>query len=190
MANEFQDFIAGLENIGFYDIALPFLLIFTIVFGILQKVKIFGDDSKKFNAIIALVMAFLVVRTNAIVEVMNEFLPSISLMAVIIIVILLLVGILVVPKDQSGFTGWVAGLGIIVILIAVGISFFSSTGALGWQLPQWMDLSTEDWRLLVGIGIFLAFIAWITADSSKTPTTLQNIVKGLESVAGGFGKNK
>ncbi|MSR86502.1 hypothetical protein EXS74_03855, partial [Candidatus Woesearchaeota archaeon] len=89
----FQDFIAGLEDIGFYDVALPFLLVFTITFAILQKIKIFGDKGKNFNAVIALVMAFLVVRTSAIIEVMNQFLPKISLISIIIVVTLLLLGI-------------------------------------------------------------------------------------------------
>ena len=70
MANSFNfmDAVESLEDIGFYEVALPFILIFTIVFAILQKVKIFGASGKNFNAVIAVVLAFLVVRNQAIVE--------------------------------------------------------------------------------------------------------------------------
>ena len=88
MASELTQFMNNLESLGFYDVALPFILIFTLIFAILQKIKIFGENSKNFNAIIALSMALLVVRQVSIVEIMNQFLPQVSLIALVFVVIL------------------------------------------------------------------------------------------------------
>ena len=88
MASELTDFINNLENLGFYDVALPFILVFTLIFAILQKIKIFGENSKNFNAVIALAMALLVVRQVSIVEIMNQFLPQISLVALVFVICL------------------------------------------------------------------------------------------------------
>ena len=33
-----------LQDFGFFDVVLPFLLVFTLVFGILEKTKIFGTE--------------------------------------------------------------------------------------------------------------------------------------------------
>ena len=120
----FQDFIANLEEIGFYEVALPFLLIFTITFAILQKIKIFGEKGKNFNAVVALVMAFLVVRSVSILEVMNTFLPKVSLISIIIVVTLLLVGILL--NKEASFTGALGGIGVLLTLAGIIIAFLSS----------------------------------------------------------------
>ena len=49
--------IEFLNDFGFYDVVLPFLLVFTIVFGVLEKTKLFGVTDKKpkqnINAMIA-----------------------------------------------------------------------------------------------------------------------------------------
>ena len=47
------DWLRTLENLGFLDVLLPFLLIFTITFSVLQKTKMMGDSSKRFNVIIS-----------------------------------------------------------------------------------------------------------------------------------------
>ena len=38
----FRGIIEFFEKIGIYDVVLPFLLVFTIVFAILEKTKVFG----------------------------------------------------------------------------------------------------------------------------------------------------
>ena len=38
----FTGVLSFLERFGFYDIVLPFLLVFTIVFAVLEKTKILG----------------------------------------------------------------------------------------------------------------------------------------------------
>lgn len=182
-AFSFTDVIAGLEKAGFYEVALPFILIFTIVFAVLQKIKLFGAESKKFNAVFALVMAFLVVRTPVVVEIMNQFLPQVSLIALVIIVVLLLVGIVFKPEAE-GFSGLFGVLTAIVVLITLGIVFFNSSDALGISLPDWLvDFATQDWRLILGIAIFMWFIAWITSDPAQGTgfgNTVKNLVNGLE----------
>lgn len=183
----FQDFLAGLEDIGFYEVALPFLLVFTITFAILQKIKIFGTAGKNFNAVIALVMAFLVVRNGAIVEVMNTFLPQISLISVIIVVTLLLVGILL-NKENAGFTGTLGGIGILLTIGAIIFAFLSSSGALGWEIPSWLNISSGDWNFYIGLLIFFLFFMYITADSgADKPSFFKNLGDALKKLPEDFG---
>ena len=191
MATSFADIITYLEDVGFYEVALPFLLIFTIIFAILQKVKIFGEHSKNFNSIVALAMAFFVVRSAPIIEVMNAFLPKISLLALLIIVTLLLVGIIMAPKENAGFTGWFAGLAMLLTFGGVAIAFFSSSGALGLSWPSWLNPIADEWRLLLGIGLFFLFIAWVTADPSpKDGGFVKDTSKFLKSLGESWGKGK
>ena len=160
----FQDFIANLEDIGFFEVALPFLLVFTITFAILQKIKIFGAAGKNFNAVVALVMAFLVVRTDTIVEVMNLFLPQISLISIIIVVTLLLVGILL-NKPDTGLTGPLGVIGIILTLGGIAFAFLTSSGVLGWELPSTLNVASSDMYILITIVVFLLMIMYLLSDS-------------------------
>ena len=131
-------------------------------------------------------MAFLVVRTDTVVNVMNEFLPKISLMALIIVVVLLLVGITLTPKSSSGFTGWFGGLAMLLAIGGVAIAFFSSSEALGMELPDWLMFSGDDWRLLIGIGLFFAFLAWVTSDPEE-PSFMTQVGDALKNLPGQFG---
>ena len=178
------DFIANLDNIGFYDGALPFLLVFTITFAILQKIKLFGDKGKNFNAVIALVMAFLTVRTTAIVEVMNLFLPQISLISIIIVVTLLLLGILL-NKENTSFTGTLGGIGILLTIGAVVFAFLSSSGALGFEVPSWLNVSSSDWNFYFGLLIFFLFFMYITSDTENKEN---GILKWIKELPGDIGK--
>lgn len=56
----FGTLIQNLNNMGFYGFVLPWLLVFAIVYAILQKTEIFGKDAKNINGLIALIFAFFV----------------------------------------------------------------------------------------------------------------------------------
>ena len=69
------------HDIGIYDVVLPFLLTFTIVFAMLEKTKIYGTEKdekgnlvtrKNLNSMTAFVAGFFVVATTAIIL---QFLP-------------------------------------------------------------------------------------------------------------------
>ena len=82
MAEGFRGVIGLLDRIGVYDIVLPFLLVFTIMFAILEKTKIFGVDKidkvevtkKNINAMVSIIVAFIVVASTQLVSVINEVL--------------------------------------------------------------------------------------------------------------------
>src|SRR3989344_469488 len=91
--NFFKDF-------GLFDVVLPFLLVFAIVFAILEKTKILGTEKIKgeeytkrnLNTIVAFVIGMFVIATNKIVTALNQALPNVVFLIVIIISFLMLVG--------------------------------------------------------------------------------------------------
>ena len=50
-----------LQHWVFTQFALPFLLVFFIVFAILQKTKVLGDDKKQLDALVAFIIALIFV---------------------------------------------------------------------------------------------------------------------------------
>ena len=59
--------IGNLNTLGFYDFFLPFLLFVAIIFGILQKNKIFGEsDTKAIDGVVAMCISFFVINYTPI----------------------------------------------------------------------------------------------------------------------------
>ena len=65
MAQNLQSMIVRLDALGLTDVILPFMLIFVIIFAILQKTKILGESRKNLNVVIAIVVGLLVIIPHA-----------------------------------------------------------------------------------------------------------------------------
>lgn len=166
----------NLEAMGLTDVLLPFILIFSIVYAILNVVHIFGEKSKNTNVIIALVMALLVVVPHVtggyppgkdIVEIMNNAIPNVSIVIIAILMFLILIGIFGVRIDLIG-TGTV---GPIVGLLAFGAVFFIFGRSAGWfggsaPLPNWLGFlnNSETVSVLLVILMFVGIVSFITSD--------------------------
>lgn len=93
-----------LKEFGFYDVVLPFLLVFTIVYAVLQKTKIFGKEvkeTKNINAMISFVIALFFVATTNLVEGTTEFLPNVVVVLITLMSFMMLVGFFYTDKEFS-----------------------------------------------------------------------------------------
>ena len=153
------------QEMGVYDIVLPFLLVFTISFAVLQKVKIFGSDSKKINVIVAFVIALLFLQNRYLIAILQRFLPNMSIIMIVALMFLLLVGIF--GGEYKGFTNVALNIAfvfsLLATLIALSTDFFpgmSQYGILQWYYTLVPDPETRQWILfgiiiLVVIGIVM-----------------------------------
>jgi len=91
MAAPLSNAIDFLRDFGFFDIVLPFLLTFALMFAILQKTKILGEK-KELDAMVSFVIGMLVAGTNKVVTIINSALPNIVVLVVGIIGFMVLVG--------------------------------------------------------------------------------------------------
>ncbi|PLW79876.1 hypothetical protein C0585_05470 [Candidatus Woesearchaeota archaeon] len=167
----FEGMIRTLESYGVADVLLPFILIFTIVYAIMQKTQILGEGKKKFNVIIGFVLAMSVVIPHVlgtyppnadVVDIINSALPSVSLVLVAVLALLLMMGIWGAKVNIAGksLCGWVMIISIIFILIIFG-------SAANWfNLPDFLSFlnDPELQSLLIIVLVFGIIIAWITGD--------------------------
>jgi magnesium-transporting ATPase (P-type) len=170
----FRGVISFLDNLGVYDVVLPFLLVFTIVFAILEKTRILGEDDiggqkhtkKNLNSIMAFVIAFLVIASTSLVRIINEFLANIVLLIILIISFLMLIGTFwgtgEVKLDKD--SGWMKFFMVAIFIAIVAILL----EAIGW-LQDIMDIiwrtPNTDWAAtLVLLVIVLAFMYFVTQD--------------------------
>ncbi len=177
----FRNALYSLESLGLSDVILPFILVFTVVFAIMQKVKPLGAESdaktKSYNVVIALVMSLAVViphvlgyyPANAdVVNIINAALPQVSIVLVAILMVLLIVGLFGGKAEWgSSLSGWIAIFAFIIVTYIFG-------RAAGWfeYLPSWLYwLDNPDTQaMLLVIAIFALVIWFITKeDRPKEP---------------------
>jgi len=74
------------------DLLLPFMLVFAIVFAVLQKAKIFGEDKRQTDAIVALVIGLIVVAVGTTTHIITSLMPILAVGLVMILAFMLLLG--------------------------------------------------------------------------------------------------
>lgn len=130
MASPFRQVIEFFDSIGLFDVVLPFLLVFTIVFAILEKTKVFGMEEiegkkytkKNLNAIAAFVMAFLVVASSELVEIITKVSSNAVVVLFLAVLFLLLVGSFYKEGEPVFLEGgWKVVFMIIVFIAIIGI---------------------------------------------------------------------
>lgn len=174
MAEEsaFRGMIGFLDKLGVYDVILPFLLIFTIVFAVLEKTKILGVTKigseeltkKNLNSMVAVITAFIVVASTQLVSVINEVMANVVLLLILSLCFLMLVGVFFTDKQFSleDFPGWIKFMMVLMFVGVVAIFL----NALDWlqiflaPIAYW----NADWAvaivfIVVVIG-FMVFITW------------------------------
>jgi len=186
-----EQFIVRLDQWGVMDVFVPFILVFTLVFAVLQKSKILGKDEerRKFNVIVALVLALAVIIPHItdtypagadIVDMINSALPNVAL--VIIAVVMLLVMIGVWGNDINIKDSPLAGFAVIISFIAVIIIFGGSAGWWGGDWPVWLNwLGNPDAQIIVvGLLVFGIIIWFVTAEPKER--NKDDFLKGIGKV--------
>ncbi len=162
-----------LQDYSLTEVFLPFLLIFTILFAVFQKIKIFGDEKKNINVVLALLISLLAVIPHVTrrypygydpIVIINALVPGAAVLAVTIILILFLFGIWGYEVGSG-----VPAVAMVVILAVLGYIFGATVG--WWNTPGYIfswwnsDLTV----LIVVILIFGIIVAFITGGEKKAP---------------------
>ncbi len=158
-------------DLGIYDVILPFLLVFGMVFAILDKTRVFGIEKvgekeftkKNINAIVAFVVAFFVVASAQLVEVITTVSSQFVILLLLIVLFLTLIGSFMDLKTlaEKGVhleKGWNTGFSIAALL---GISLIL-LNALDWLDPIYNFLKDHwDNELVATVVLLLVIIGAI-----------------------------
>lgn len=154
-----------------FQVILPFLLVFTLVFAVLDKSEVLGKGKRSINALVALIIGLIVVAFGKAVEIINNMIPFLAVSLVVILVFMILLGAL---YEQGTFkihenVKWVF---MIIIAIAVVIAVLYFTGAWDFLYEYVMDggssssvISTIVFVVLIIVAV--AFVFWGTGKSGS-----------------------
>lgn len=152
-----RDVLAQWEQAGFFSYFLPFLLIFALVFGLLEKTKIFKDN-KSINGIIALVVGLMALQLDIVSRFFSEIFPRFGIGLAVILIIIILLGIFM-PKE-NWVNSLLLGIGAVILVIIL----VQTAGAVGWSSGYWWK---ENWPVVAGAVFILAIIGAIVGGSSE-----------------------
>lgn len=168
-----------LEAIGLTDVLLPFILIFAVVFAILETVKIFGEKGKNINIIVAVCLGLLVVIPHVtgsyppgsdVVDIINSSIPNVAAVIIALVMMMILIGVfgvrLNLEKQKLG--GVVAVLALLIVLFIFG----SSAGWFRFGWPRALSFMDDSDTLMIIIvliifGLIVAFITHESPDDSE-----------------------
>ena len=172
------------REFGLFDVVLPFILVFTIIFAILEKTRILGTlktkdseiPNKNLNSMVAFVVGLLVVATANVVRTINESLPNVVMLIVASVSFLLMIGVFL-KTEELNFADkhkyWYRTFMVIMFIFVVGIflnSIYDSSGnsyleiAFFFLITEWSNAVVSS---IIFLGIVLLSLWYITKTGSK-----------------------
>ena len=155
-----------LQNWIFTKFALPFLLIFFVVFAILEKTKVLGDDKKQLNALTAFIIGLIFIAFADYTLVVQNMILFLTVSLIIVFVVLLIWGFVsgsTEVKIESTGLKWATG---IVVIITVIIAVLWATGIQGGviDLLFYQTWSGTFWTNILFVAAVAGALALILKD--------------------------
>ena len=170
------------KELGVFDVVLPFILTFTIMFAILERSKIFGVEKggkdkeytkKNLNAMVSFVVAFMVVASSKLVEAITKISSEIIILLLLIVFFLMLVGSFRTHEEISKgeLLKEQAWRYTFMVIIAIAIIFIFLDAVTVDDGRTWLEVFL-DWlsqfytnagvAAIVLIIVIIIFMVWIT----------------------------
>ena len=139
----------------FTEIILPFILVFTLIFAILQKSNLLGEGKKQIDALIGLVVGLILIAYPGPRDIIVLLMPFLAVSAVILLVFMLLYGF-IVGKKEGDVLGrpWKIAFGTILTLALVSYLIFI-TGNWDWI---WNLIFGQGGGSQIGINLLLLIV--------------------------------
>ncbi len=149
---------------GIFDYILPFLLIFSLVFGILTSTNIIGKQ-KGVHVIIAIVVGLLALRLGFVQQFFMELFPRLGVGLAVILALLIMTGLFINQTEAQYWMWGIAGVAVIVWLIVL-VGTTESVGWFGFYGGYVGDYAGLIIGAILLIGVIIAVVA---AQPKSTP---------------------
>lgn len=186
----FRETFAFLDRIGVFDVVLPFLLIFTVVFAMLEKTKVFGTEmssdgkaytKKNLNSLAAFAIAFFAVASSKVVHAITNISANVVILLFASVFFLMLVGSFHAQDDKPfALPGPWKALFIIVMFVGLLFIFLNAMENNGrtWlqTLFDWLSQFSSNVSVatIILILIIVGAMYLITKGNNPKPATAEH----------------
>lgn len=146
----------------FTELLLPFLLVFVVVFAILQKTQILGAGKKQIDAMVALVIGLLLVSFGYAVNIITSLIPFLAIAVVAILVFMIIYGMSFTSGTFKMHKGVMIAIGILAA-IGVIVTLLIATGSWDYVMEQWVNAGDNMDLITNAIFIILVIIVFFVA---------------------------
>lgn len=156
-----------LQSDIFQDIILPFVLIFTLAFAVLEKSNVLGTGKKQINAIISFVLAAIFITFYEQVGWIQKFAVFLAVGLVLLFILMLIWGFAYGSTDGDPFKtvkwmkstiGWIAFIGVIVAALII-------TGY--WDNFYGYFVNPDSGSNVLFIILIIAAISWVLSSGKS-----------------------
>ena len=163
----------------FTEMLLPFLLVFVVVFAILQKSKVLGNGKAQIDSMVAMVIGLILIGVEQPREIIVGLMPWMAVGVAVILVFLILYGF--VAGDLTSAPNWMKiTFGVLAGLFTVGV-VLHVTG-LGNVIVSWFSSSDSGdiWMnvFIVLLVIGAMIVAVVSGKNGGSETTDNNRTSG------------
>ena len=148
---------------GVFSYVLPFLLIFAVVFGVLAKSKILGENAT-INAIIALAIGMLSLQFDFVSTFFATIFPKFGIGLAVFLVVILLAGLFYDSEKNKG------AFMVIGISVGVAVIIWAFSNWDFWRdqffIGPWVEENFWTIVILIAIGVIF-FLVINSAKSSE-----------------------
>jgi len=168
---------ATLQRFGIFDIFVPFMLVFAIVYATLKKIDIFQEDNIRKTIAAAIALTFVAPHIGATqsyysmwfgmdpVTVINSAIPQVGVILVGLTLALIAAGLGGWDKEVISSKSWIGTLAVavVVFIFLYGMGFFQSF--VGRYL--WFLLDPGLMMLIVIMAVFAGLISWMGSEGGS-----------------------
>jgi len=160
--NDIGSILQTWADMGVFAYALPFLLVFAIVFGILWKTKMLGEN-KGVIVVIALAVGLLSLQFNFVPTFFATIFPYAGVGIAVLLVVLILMGLFTPYGHDKAYSLVFYLVGGIIALIVI----LSSLSSYKWWGGWWWS---EYWPAIVALLVIGGLVAAVIAATGKSET--------------------
>lgn len=148
------------DNPIFTEMILPFLLIFVVIFAILQRSKILGDGKKQIDSLTALAIALLLIGVPAARDIVTGIIPWLAVGVVVLLMFFLLYGFADGDVSTEKRPKWIKNMlyGVIVLFMGGVLLFATPLGDILYNFAI-EGSSSEVWINVIMIAVIIGVIA-------------------------------
>lgn len=146
------------NEMGVFSYVIPFLLIFAVVFAILDKTKLLGSENRFILAIISASVGLLSLQFDFVSEFFAVIFPRFGIGLALFLTIIIILGFF--SYDSSGkpaisikVFGWIVGVGVFIWALSSWDQWSGQVGFGGWFVQN-------VWALII-LGALIAVIVII-----------------------------
>ncbi|MEM2932668.1 MAG: hypothetical protein QW622_00410 [Candidatus Pacearchaeota archaeon] len=171
---DFNNFFYLAQQVGFFTMLLPFLLIFSIVYAILVRIDVFRKTPAA-GVVVALAIAFFALTNYQISYIMAKLFSNLAIALIVLLSVVILFGLLNKDITQKAGVFFV----FVVILIAIILLFKTFEFRLIW-LYQYFNFLGPLIIIIIAIALILVF--------SREQPPEKSFSKAVEEALFGEGK--